>query len=80
VKAPTSNGPIIEDMPKMDPIIPTNAGSFPNGTTATRRMTDPENIPALPIPARARPIINAFEFGAAPHTTEPTSKRAIAER
>jgi hypothetical protein len=30
-----------------------------------------------PIPAMTRPIIKAFIFGAPPHRTLPTSKRAI---
>lgn len=43
-------------------------------------MVAPENMPADPRPAMARPIIKAFESGAAPHNTDPTSKMAIAVR
>jgi hypothetical protein len=41
---------------------------------------DPENIPAPPRPEIARPKIKATEFGAAPQTTDPTSKTAMAIR
>jgi hypothetical protein len=34
----------------------------------------PENIPADPKPATARPTIRAVEVGAAPQTKEPISK------
>ena len=45
------------------------------------RMTlEPENMPADPRPAIARPMMNAVEFGAAPHNAEPTSKMPIATR
>lgn len=40
----------------------------------------PEKIPEEPDPAMARPIINAVEFGAAPHIADPISKTAIEER
>jgi hypothetical protein len=40
----------------------------------------PENTPADPDPAIARPKINAFELGAAPHNAEPISKRETAMR
>lgn len=38
----------------------------------------PENIPADPRPAIARPTIRASEVGAAPQTAEPISKIVIA--
>jgi hypothetical protein len=40
----------------------------------------PENIPALPIPAIALPMIRAVEFGAIPQTKDPTSKINIPMR
>lgn len=70
----------MEEIPKMEPIIPTSAGRLCSGTTVVSKTMDPENTPALPIPATARPTINAFEFGAAPHTAEPTSKSPMAVR
>jgi hypothetical protein len=36
--------------------------------------------PAEPSPAIARPTIKAFDVGATPHSSEPNSKSAIAER
>lgn len=55
-------------------------GRFARGTVYARIVKAPENIPAAPTPATARPIINAFDVGAAPHTTDPTSKIMIADR
>jgi hypothetical protein len=39
-------------------------------------MREPEKIPAQPSPAIALPTINAGEEGAAPQTTDPSSKIA----
>lgn len=64
----------------MEPIIPTSIGRLWRGTTWLMRMIDPEKMPAEPIPAIARPMINASEFGAAPHTTEPISNSNTAAR
>jgi hypothetical protein len=36
--------------------------------------------PAAPKPEIARPIMNAIEFGAEPHTAEPTSKTTMSDR
>src|SRR4051812_25324648 len=38
----------------------------------------PENIPADPTPATARPTIRALDVGAEPHTADPTSKIKMA--
>lgn len=38
----------------------------------------PEKMPAEPMPATARPIIRAVEFGAAPQIAEPISKMVMA--
>ena len=40
----------------------------------------PENIPAHPRPAIARPIIRAVDVGATPQTKDPSSKIPIADR
>lgn len=40
----------------------------------------PENIPAEPIPATARPAIKVSELGAAPHIAEPISNTVIVPR
>ena len=39
-------------------------------------VNEPFWIPEAPIPATARPIINMLDEVAAPHNTDPTSKRA----
>lgn len=39
-------------------------------------MVTPENMPAPPRPAMARPMMNTVELGAAPHMTEPISNKA----
>ena len=43
-------------------------------------MRAPENIPAHPRPAIARPIIRAVDVGATPQTKDPSSKTPIADR
>ena len=55
-------------------------GLFLRGMMWVTITVEPEKIPADPIPAIARPRMNASEFGAAPHTAEPTSKIPIAVR
>jgi len=40
----------------------------------------PVKIPLDPVPAIALPTMRAVEFGAAPQTAEPISKRTIPER
>jgi hypothetical protein len=40
----------------------------------------PEKIPAAPIPATARPMMRAVEFGATPQIREPISKMKRAMR
>jgi hypothetical protein len=37
-------------------------------------INPPEKMPADPRPAIERPMMNDVEFGAAPHSTDPTSK------
>lgn len=39
------------------------------------QRTDPEKMPAAPTPAMALPMMKAVEFGAAPQTADPSSKR-----
>jgi hypothetical protein len=43
-------------------------------------ITPPLNTPAEPSPAIARPTIKAFEVGATPQISDPSSKSAMAER
>jgi hypothetical protein len=40
----------------------------------------PEKMPAAPIPATARPMMRAVEFGATPQMSEPISKMKSAMR
>lgn len=40
----------------------------------------PENIPAAPMPATARPRISPIELGVIPQTKEPSSKMKRAAR
>jgi len=42
-------------------------------------MRAPEKMPAPPTPATARPAISAADDVAAAHTTEPSSKMAMAD-
>jgi len=77
VNAPPSNGPITEEIPKTAPKNPWNIGRFANGIVCTIMTTVPENRPAEPRPAMARPTMRAFDVGAEPQMADPTSKRAI---
>lgn len=78
MKAPPIRGPATEARPYMPPISPVNIGLFTSGTAYAIMTRAPENIPADPTPATARPMIRATEVGAAPQMTEPTSKIKIA--
>jgi hypothetical protein len=40
----------------------------------------PENTPAIPIPAIARPTMKVVELGAVPHRRDPTSKTVKADK
>lgn len=67
-----------EQIAKMEPMAPTYIGLLWRGTTRATKTVAPEKIPADPRPATARPVIKAFEFGAAPHNRDPISKKAMA--
>jgi len=71
---------MIDEMPNVDPIRPTNKGRLCSGMTCVMMTVAPFCIPADPTPAMARPTINALEFGAAPQIAEPTSKTMAAAR
>lgn len=55
-------------------------GSFPGLTLWDNTTKAPENTPADPTPAIARPAISITELEAAPQTAEPISKRLMASR
>jgi len=80
VNAPPIRGPTIEETPKVAPMRPMYIGRFASGMMWMRMTLEPENMLADPRPAIARPMMNAVEFGAAPHNAEPTSKMPIATR
>lgn len=71
---------MIEEIPKVDPISPTYMGLLASGTICAIITVAPENMPADPIPAIARPTMKASELGAPPQTADPTSKMRIAIR
>jgi hypothetical protein len=70
----------MEEMPNMELMRPIKIGRFSRGMMCVRIIVDPENMPAAPMPAIARPTMNAVEFVALPHTAEPTSKIPTAVR
>lgn len=53
-------------------------GRLASGTICAIITVAPENMPADPIPAIARPTMKALELGAPPQTADPTSKIRIA--
>lgn len=71
---------MIDEIPKIDPISPTKMGRLASGTICATITVAPENMPADPIPAIARPTMKALEFGAPPQMADPTSKISIAIR
>lgn len=74
------SGPATEASPYIAPTIPTYIGRRTRGTVREIMITPPLKTPADPRPAIARPTIKAFDVGAAPQISEPSSKSAIAER
>jgi hypothetical protein len=77
VNAPPSNGPMTDEIPKTAPKSPWNIGRFASGIVCTMMTMVPENRPAEPRPAMARPTMRAFEVGAEPQIADPISKRAM---
>jgi hypothetical protein len=70
----------MDAIPKTPPRKPMYIGLFGSGTISDTTTVAPENIPADPIPAMARPMIKAVDDGAAPHRAEPPSKITIDTR
>jgi len=73
-------GPATEAIPYIAPTIPTKIGRRTRGTVREMIITPPLKTPADPSPAIARPTIKAFDVGATPQISDPSSKSAIAER
>ena len=74
----TINGPVTEAIPYMAPRIPIYVGRLARGALAATINNAPENMPALPKPAMARPTIKAVELTAEPQTALPTSNQNMA--
>lgn len=73
-------GPSTDDNPKATPNIEVKIGRLRRGTSGSMTIIPPENMPADPKPAMARPIMKAIELGAAPQSADPTSKITIESR
>lgn len=67
-------------MPNIAPIKPFINGRVARGATRTTIAIAPENRPAAPKPATARPAINMLELVEVAHTIEPISKILSADR
>jgi hypothetical protein len=79
-KIETHSGPATLAMPNIEPTRPVYIGLLSNGTLWVIIKIDPENKPAAPRPATARPQIRPTEFGVTAQTNEPTSKIERARR
>lgn len=80
VNTPPNNGPATLATPHMAPTNPNAIGRCLSGSVKLKITTLPENNPAVPTPATARPTMNASLDGASAHTRLPTSKRKMAPR
>ena len=80
MNTPPIRGPATEATPKIAPRNPVHIGRFRSGTLCMIMTIAPEKTPADPSPAIARPRMKAVELGAAPHRTEPSSKRPMTVR
>jgi hypothetical protein len=77
VNTPPSNGPATDAIPHMPPRAPMKVGLLCSGTTCARMIRAPENMPAAPIPAIARPTISPILDGVTPQTKDPNSNMLI---
>lgn len=80
MNAPPSSGPATLAIPHMPPTRPNAAGLLRSGNVYEKITMAPENRPAVPTPAKARPTMKALELGARAHTRLPSSKMPTAER
>lgn len=74
VNTPPSSGPAIEARPNVAAMKPVYFGRFSSGRISARITFAPVMPPALPMPATARPMMNAVDVGAAAQTIDPISK------
>ena len=78
VNVPPNKGPRTLAIPHTAPITAVKAGRFARGTDLAMIINAPENMPAPPMPATARPMMSATELGLAPQMAEPISKTKTA--
>ena len=79
MSTPPSRGPTTDEIPTAVAMKPPYTDRLWSGTDCATITTAPENIPADPIPAIARPIIKVVEVGAAPQRADPASKMTVAD-
>ena len=60
--------------------MPWYTGRLASGMTLTMITMAPFIMPAAPKPDIARPMMKAFDVGAAPHMTDPISKMKMMAR
>ena len=79
VKTPPSNGPATLAIPHIPPIAPMKVGLLCSGTVCARIISAPENKPAAPTPAIARPTMRPMLEGVKPQRSDPASNMLIEE-
>ena len=77
VNTPPRSGPATLAIPHIPPMAPINVGRLWSGTTCARIIKAPENKPAAPDPAIARPTMRPILDGVTPQIRDPSSKIAI---
>jgi hypothetical protein len=77
VKTPPRIGPTMLDNPNMLPNAPIYKGLLRSGIANAMIVIPPENKPAAPEPAIARPVIKILELEAMAEITEPTVQISI---
>lgn len=80
VNVPPNSGPITDPTAKTAAKRPWYIGRCRRGMVYTIITMSPENKPEEPMPAMARPIMKAVEFGADPQTADPISKSTMQVR
>lgn len=80
MNTPPNSGPATLAIPHMPPIAPMKVGLLCSGTTCARIINAPENKPAAPKPAIARPTMRPMLEGVTPHTKEPSSNMPMEQR
>jgi hypothetical protein len=68
------SGPTTDETPYTPPVKPLKASLLANGTDVAIMRYEPENTPAEPKPAIARPRIRAGLFGVTAQMRDPSSK------